>query len=254
VVCAVVLAAACVDLEQQPDRAGPPSVRPLGEQSAAPGHSTLDRFATPRRSTSGPVFLAARAADGDDPPGTSDVEFDQQQCREKSLADPAWADDVVAACMTGEHNRARAELGLSPPLPALTWSPELANWAREWATHLAGRCQGLEHRRRAPHGQNLAARSSIAEAGRFAPTSVIDAWVAESQCWKPGKIGVSDRCEAACVARLKSSGCGHYTQLVWRATRSVGCAYASCRREGFLDEYWVCNYDPAGNVRGREPY
>jgi hypothetical protein len=201
------------------------------------------------------MLLVARAADGDgDLPGPSDVELDPQLCRETPLDEPAWDDEVVAGCMARAHNRARAQLGASPPLPALTGSPRLASSAREWATHLAQRCQGLEHQRRVPYGQNLAARSSIAQDSRFAPASVVDGWMAESQCWRPGKIGVSDRCEAACVAKLKSSGCGHYTQVVWRATRSLGCAYATCRREGFLDEYWVCNYDPAGNVRGRTPY
>ncbi|HTV21284.1 MAG TPA: CAP domain-containing protein [Polyangiaceae bacterium] len=204
-------------------------------------------------SPASPGLLVA-AVGSDDMPGTSDAEFDQQQCRAKRLDEPAWEDEVVMACMVREHQRARARPEISPPLAALVWSPTLAKAARRWVTHLAERCQGLEHERRVRYGQNLAARSSIAEDSRFAPASVIDGWLAEAQCWTPGKIGVSDRCDTACVGRLNSSGCGHFTQLVWRATRTVGCAYATCRREGFLDEYWVCNYDPAGNVRGRSPY
>lgn len=42
---------------------------------------------------------------------------------------------------------------------------------------------------------------------------------------------------------------GHFTQLVWRDTKRVGCAraFSSGPRGGI---YLVCNYDPAGNWRG----
>jgi cysteine-rich secretory family protein len=68
------------------------------------------------------------------------------------------------------------------------------------------------------------------------------------------KVGVSDRCDPACLAALNSTDCGHYTPLVWRTTRELGCAYATCRREGFLDECWVCNCSPRGKIQGRSPY
>ena len=43
---------------------------------------------------------------------------------------------------------------------------------------------------------------------------------------------------------------GHYTQLVWRATREVGCASATGAREDIL----VCRYAEAGNYRGEQPF
>jgi hypothetical protein len=78
--------------------------------------------------------------------------------------------------------------------------------------------------------------------------------MAEAPCWTPGKFRTTDRCDKACVAKLNSTGCGHYTQVVWRKTRELGCGYATCKRDGFLVEFWACNYSPAGNVRGQEPY
>jgi len=44
--------------------------------------------------------------------------------------------------------------------------------------------------------------------------------------------------------------CGHYTQIVWRDTKQVGCGVARDNRR----EIWVCNYDPPGNWVGHRPY
>jgi hypothetical protein len=40
----------------------------------------------------------------------------------------------------------------------------------------------------------------------------------------------------------------HYTQIIWRGTRTVGCALAS----NATDDYLVCRYAPAGNVVGQK--
>ena len=42
---------------------------------------------------------------------------------------------------------------------------------------------------------------------------------------------------------------GHYTQLIWRNSRRVGCATAVGRYEEFL----VCRYSEAGNISGQRP-
>ena len=36
---------------------------------------------------------------------------------------------------------------------------------------------------------------------------------------------------------------GHFTQVVWKDTRQLGCGVAMC--DG--GEIWVCNYSPPGN-------
>jgi hypothetical protein len=43
---------------------------------------------------------------------------------------------------------------------------------------------------------------------------------------------------------------GHYSQIVWRGTRSVGCAMVA----GVHDDYLVCRYSPGGNVYGQVAY
>lgn len=44
--------------------------------------------------------------------------------------------------------------------------------------------------------------------------------------------------------------CGHYTKVVWRTTRAVGCGV------GFDGDrqIWVCEYAPPGNIAGAPPY
>ncbi|RXY91726.1 CAP domain-containing protein, partial [Klebsiella pneumoniae] len=43
---------------------------------------------------------------------------------------------------------------------------------------------------------------------------------------------------------------GHYSQIVWRETREVGCAIETGNGMDVL----VCRYFPAGNVIGQSPY
>ena len=45
--------------------------------------------------------------------------------------------------------------------------------------------------------------------------------------------------------------CGHYTHIVWRDTREVGCGVATGADGSGV---WVCNYNPAGNVDSESPY
>ena len=68
------------------------------------------------------------------------------------------------------------------------------------------------------------------------PTWVIDKWGAESADYSPER----DAC-------APNRHCGHYTQIVWATTAEVGCGMAVCPT---LDQVWVCNYRPRGNVRG----
>jgi hypothetical protein len=52
---------------------------------------------------------------------------------------------------------------------------------------------------------------------------------------------------------------GHYTAIVWKATRQIGAAKLSfdlADEKGTLRRYEaiVCHYSPAGNRRGEKPY
>jgi pathogenesis-related protein 1 len=84
-----------------------------------------------------------------------------------------------------------------------------------------------------PYGENL----FMIAGGSVTPDEVVQTWIAERGDYDPD----TNRCAGVC---------GHYTQVVWRTTREVGCGMA-------FDSYrqvWVCEYDPPGNVAGFRPY
>ncbi|KAL4929195.1 putative extracellular SCP domain protein Pry1 [Aspergillus undulatus] len=118
---------------------------------------------------------------------------------------------------------------------ALTWNDTLADFAKSWA----GGCN-WEHSG-APYGENLAY-------GYVNVSSSITAWAEEASLYDFHKpTGFSEET-------------GHFTQLVWKSTRQVGCGAVDCgvtslegasgngRAQGW---FLVCEYFPGGNVVGR---
>jgi uncharacterized protein YkwD len=132
--------------------------------------------------------------------------------------------------MLALHNGVRARVGVPP----LIWSDRLASRAQDWANTLVSRNEFF-HRPNSSFGENLFAITGAPSS----PAEVIDAWAGESRDYNYR----SNRCRGVC---------GHYTQLVWRNTREVGCAMGYSRREN--REVWVCNYDPPGNYIGERPW
>jgi pathogenesis-related protein 1 len=138
------------------------------------------------------------------------------------IPDPA---PVVAA-----HNSIRDKVGVPP----LVWSDALAQVAEEWANKLMSTGQFM-HSSDLRYGENLYQISGPgATSSAF---EVVNAWA--------GEAAVYDYATNTCRGR-----CGHYTQIVWRDTKQVGCAVAHDSRR----EVWVCEYAPFGNIIGERPY
>jgi uncharacterized protein YkwD len=145
---------------------------------------------------------------------------------------------LLRAAMLEGHNEARARLGLAP----LTWNDDLAADARLYAEELA-RTRRFEHssqpRGNPPQGENLWTGTRRAYSYR----EMVGHWVAEGRVYRPLPVPQSSATGAF-------GDVGHYTQIVWRNTREMGCAEAANRR----DDYVVCRYLPAGNVFGEVAY
>lgn len=141
----------------------------------------------------------------------------------------------IARVVTAQ-NVERALVGVEP----LAWDSDLARSAQGWADHLAA-TGAFEHASLSAlgdQGENLWAGSR----SYYSVEAMVNAWVREKQQFKPGRF--PDNSKTGSVADV-----GHYTQIVWRQTRKVGCALARGREEDVL----VCRYGEAGNWIGEYP-
>lgn len=152
-----------------------------------------------------------------------------------SAGDPADLADLVefdSDDMVAAHNDVRAEYGVGP----LEWDEALRTVAAGWSRNLAaGGCE-LVHSG-GDYGENLYWTSATAT-----PAEVVGAWAAE----------VADYDLDTFECAPEPAVCGHFTQVVWADTTSVGCAAVSCGEEG--GEVWTCEYDPPGNWVGEAPF
>jgi pathogenesis-related protein 1 len=135
--------------------------------------------------------------------------------------------DALAREMLAAHNAIRAKA----KLPPLQWSSELAAYSKRWANTLQAKNLSI-HNSSSPYGENI----FVTGAGAT-PSIVVGGWASESRNY--------DYRTNSC-----SGDCGHYTQIVWRDTRRVGCAVMHNARRSV----WVCSYDPPGNYRNIWPY
>lgn len=146
----------------------------------------------------------------------------------------AWRGNLhVHNCM-----RSRITPAAHPPIPMLRWSTTLAATAQAHANRCAWGHSGRP-------GENLYAGAPWSAA----QTAAANRWADEQSQYHYS----SNSCAAG-------EACGHYTQMVWRSTREIGCGIANCRTGSpfgspFPDwTFVVCHYDPPGNRTGQRPY
>jgi hypothetical protein len=151
-----------------------------------------------------------------------------------SASKPSLPQEILQA-----HNKYRTAV----KVPALTWSPKLAQDAQKWANHLASlggrRLVHSPNNQRPNQGENL----WLGTSGYFSYTRMVDGWGAEKKYFRNGTFpNVSSTGNWADV--------GHYTQIVWRKTTQVGCAVSKAGGNDIL----VCRYSPPGNYMGQKVY
>ncbi|MDB5480615.1 MAG: pathosis-related protein [Caulobacteraceae bacterium] len=156
-----------------------------------------------------------------------------------ALCAPAVAQEGrpdLAGEMVRDHNALRAGVGLPPVI----WDEALARHAQVWADRLVSG-PGLEH---SPHtsrpgeGENLAR----IDGAHASATAMFSGWAREGERYRYGPLNCAD---------LSGLGrTGHYTQVIWKGTRRIGCAVAYAA----ASEVLVCRYGPPGNLCGGTPY
>jgi pathogenesis-related protein 1 len=159
---------------------------------------------------------------------------------------PAYAAEIDAVAIVAAHNKWRAEAGVTE---RLTYSPALAAAAQAWADNLKriDHCHMRHSKPDGKYGENLYWASALSwsdgrkELQKVSPERVVDSWGSE----KTDYDYANNRCKAGKM-------CGHYTQIAWRTTTTVGCAMAMC--EDTQEQVWVCQYQPTGNWIGKKPY
>ena len=144
--------------------------------------------------------------------------------------DPAFIDAILK-----QHNIYRTALNLSP----LVWSADLAADAEVWAKHLAAKDNG-EHDQsaRGKEGENIFWGTT----GAYGYAEMVDFWASEKKQFVYGTFPD--------VTTSRKAVVGHYTQMIWKTTTSVGCALVGNGQKDYL----VCRYSPPGNIVGQKPY
>jgi uncharacterized protein YkwD len=130
--------------------------------------------------------------------------------------DPAFAQDILDA-----HNKYRALHGAGP----LTWDTSAYQYAQNNANNYD--CSGVLTHTHGQYGENLAA-------GFSSGSSAVQAWYDEGQTYD----------------YAASNSYDHFTQVVWKGSTKLGCAWKDCTAQNW-GHYVICEYDPPGNVVGQ---
>jgi glioma pathogenesis-related protein 2 len=142
----------------------------------------------------------------------------------------AFADGTTSfqKSLLTRHNELRAK----HDAPPLKWSAAVEKVAQDWAKTIAA-ADNMRHRQPNKYGENIFWISGMEATG----VMVSDSWYDEIKDYHFDRPGFS-------------MDTGHFTQVVWKDTKEIGCGSAKAANGG---TYVVCNYNPPGNYSGRFP-
>ncbi|KAL6633412.1 hypothetical protein ACP70R_026083 [Stipagrostis hirtigluma subsp. patula] len=132
-----------------------------------------------------------------------------------------------------DYTVSQAHLRACNNLRPLKWSDTLAEQAAQWAQQYKDNCAAASP---AP-GINVFLGYA---GGSWLPSDAVAAWASEKDYY--------DFLSNSCA---QGKQCGHFTQLVWKDTKEVGCATMDCASG---EKLMTCHYSPRGNVEGQKPF
>ncbi|EPS64834.1 hypothetical protein M569_09947, partial [Genlisea aurea] len=132
------------------------------------------------------------------------------------------------------HNAVRGRKAEAP----LEWDPQLRNYAVWWAQQRRRDCELLHSFKDGEFtlGENI----FWGGGGDWTAEDAVSSWAEEERYYRYW--------DNSC---MYGQECGHYTQIVWKTTRRIGCARVLCDAG---DVFVTCNYYPPGNYVGERPY
>lgn len=166
----------------------------------------------------------------------------QTQPNPNFVVPPQWRDMLAA------HNDRRKQ----HCVPPLQWSRHLAIHAQSWADKCTNTHSGQGN------GENLATFAQWSFDPRD-PKKEVDtlrmtnrqvfeqAWYCEVKQYNFDRPALAGGFTQNCAPPTN----GHFTQVVWKSTRFVGCGVKVCQINGHATHYWVCQYSPGGNDPAR---
>ena len=152
----------------------------------------------------------------------------------RNLASFNW--NTVYNDLVSTHNTKRKKHGA----PSLTKLAAIASKCQTTANNCKSKqdlIHSTDYYNNEPVGQNLFLMGGAAPTGSY----ITEDWYSENVNYNYN------------TGESKNGGeIGHFTQLVWKKSLNIGCAYAVGTWKGYNPSYFVCcNYFPAGNYIGQ---
>jgi pathogenesis-related protein 1 len=139
------------------------------------------------------------------------------------------------------HNLIRTQY----KLPNLIWDSKIEKQAQDWANIIAKK-NILAHSTasfRNGMWENIYMITSVWQKISSDGSDAVKSWYSEQSDYDY----TSNSCNNDAV-------CGHFTQIIWKSTKRIGCGQSSIKRGKTTIIYWVCQYDPPGNYVGQKPF
>ncbi|XRB02264.1 ShKT domain-containing protein [Pycnococcus provasolii] len=143
-----------------------------------------------------------------------------------SFVPPTTSNEIDSTSQTflESHNDLRCRHGVPP----LVWSPALAKLAENRAATCSAKSPPEMQAQLQPYGENVAL-------GIANTVEVVQTWYAEEPLYAQRR-----------TPRF-APDTGHFTAIVWKGTKQVGCAFQTCA-DPTVGAIAVCLYDPPGNI------